>query len=39
MLQGLVRGPDEDRKPYIDAQIAIIYELRFMKKYHAVFSA
>lgn len=36
MLQGLVRGPDEDRVPYIDAQIAVIFELRFMRKYHAV---
>ena len=36
MVQSLVRGPDEDRKPYIDAQIAVIFELRFMKKYHSV---
>lgn len=36
MVQSLVRGPDEDRAPYIDAQIAVIFELRFMKKYHSV---
>jgi hypothetical protein len=36
MVQSLVRGPDEDLKPYIDAQLAVIFELRFMSKYHSV---